>query len=84
MTDANGHQHFDPVTDTEIFDNYFKALRYLVKELRWVVDMGGTYHREVPTYRSDFGRERMFDVCLNLHGNLYRYTIARINENGFH
>lgn len=84
MTDAEGHKYFDPTMDTEVFDTYWMALRYVVKEKRYVLDMGGGYYREYPTYRSDFGRQRMLDVCINLHGNHYRYTIARININGFH
>lgn len=84
MTDAAGHQHFDPVVDTEIYDTYWQALRYLVNEKRWVLDMGGGYHREYPTYRTEFGRQRMLDLCIRLHGNFYRYTISRININGFH
>lgn len=76
---------FDPSVDTEVFNTYFAALRYLAREKVILINCGFRVWNETPHFRSDIGRECMFHVCAETPcGFVYRYTISRINTKGFH
>lgn len=84
MYSPDRRMHFDPVTDTEIFDSYISSLRYLARERASAMGMGARCYNETPIYRCEFGRQEMFSMCFDLLGNHYRWVISRINENGLH
>lgn len=85
MTTVFHKTHFNPTTDTEVFDTYISALRWLVLERRQCVSAGYQVWSETPTYRSNFGRETLFCLCYQSEsGSVTRLTISRINTNGYH
>lgn len=85
LTKTDGRSCFNPTTDTEIFNTYFAALRWLVRERQQCRSVGYRVWSETPTYRSNFGRETMFCLCyMSPTDSMTRLTISRINTNGYH
>jgi len=85
LTKPDGRTCFNPTTDTEVFNTYFAALRWMVRERQLYRSCDYQVWSETPTYRSNFGRETMFCLCYMLPTNsVTRLTISRINTNGYH
>ena len=80
----NGGIVFYPQTDVEVFDTYFGAMRWLVKERnlsRKVDDKVIVEYNQDP---SPYGREWFVEMCEIHESSKTIVTLARINENGFH
>lgn len=80
----NGGIVFSPENDVEVFDNYVRALRWMVRER----DIAKRCEYDVIIKKNDnpslYGREWFFTM-VEIHGESKTImTIARINENGFH
>lgn len=85
FTKPDGKSCFNPTTDTEVFNTYFAALRWLIRERRAIRCKGYHMWTDTPIKRSQYGRETLFCLCYKLpYGSVTRLTISRININGYH
>lgn len=80
----DGRRVFNPAIDTEVYDSYISALRFLVGEYHSMVGEGYFVTRCRPAYRSHYGREMMYKLEFSRGGRTHSYAISRINMNGFH
>lgn len=75
---------FNPECQVEVFDHYVGALRFLVKERKLAQKLGYKVGTEWNEYPSKYGREWFVNMFERQDDYYYKYTVARINENGFH
>lgn len=75
---------FNPALDVEIFDNYVSALRYLVHERRLAKRCEYKVSLEWNPSPQKFGREWFVSMIEGHDIGHSIFTVARINENGFH
>lgn len=75
---------FDTAHNVEVFDQYVSALRYLVKEKRLSLRLDYKTTVEWDDDRFDFGRQNILEMTEYHEGCHTIWSLAKINENGFH
>lgn len=75
---------FHPHDHVEVFDHYVGALRYLVKEKQLALKIGYQVGIEWNEDPSMYGRKWFVNMFERTDGHYTQFTVARINENGFH
>ena len=75
---------FHPEHDTEVFNHYFSALRWLVKERGLAKRCGYLVSVVFNEDPSKFGREWFVEMTETSEFGRTFVQIVRINENGFH
>lgn len=80
----DGRIFFDPAFNTELFDSYVGALRWLVKERQVAARCGWSTEVIIPAYRDNCGRQQMLSLVRQSSNMKVKFTISRINTNGFH
>lgn len=75
---------FNAAQDVEVFDHYVSALRFLVKEKRLSLKIDDKTTVEWYEERFGFGRQEMVEITEYHDGCHTVFTLAKINENGFH
>lgn len=75
---------FNPANDVEVFDTYFGAMRWLVKERNLSRKIDAKVIVEYNQDPSPYGREWFVEMCVIYELCKTFVTLARINENGFH
>lgn len=80
----DGRVIFDPAFNTEIFDTYMQALRWLVFERQTAKMCGWPTEVIIPGYRDDCGRQQMISLVRRSSRMKVEFTISRINTNGYH
>lgn len=80
----NGAIVFYPQNDVEVFDTYFGAMRWLVKERNICRDCGFKTIVKYNEKPNRYGREWFVEMSEITDESRTIVTLARINENGFH
>lgn len=80
----DGRVYFDPAFNTEVYDSYISALRYLVCERQTARLVGWQTEVIIPGYRDDLGRQQMITLVRRSDHLKVEFTISRINLNGYH
>lgn len=75
---------FLPELTTEVFDHYFSACRWLVKQRRIAKICGYLVSVVFNEEPSKFGREWFVKMTETSENGTTFFQIASINENGFH
>ena len=80
---TGGHV-FNPAMDSEVFDCYFSALKWLYQEIN--VDRGIGWNVEVEFFEERFcyGRQEMVHVLVSTGHSFTHYYLSKISMNGFH
>lgn len=80
----NGGIIFNPQTDVEVFDTYFGAMRWFVKERNISRKINAQTIVEYNEKPNQYGREWFVEMTEVFELSRTIVTLARINENGFH
>ena len=80
---TGGHV-FNPAMDSEVFDCYFSALKWILKEIRTSKNLGWKIDLEWNEDRFCLGRQDMLHVIESTGNSFTHYYVSKINENGFH
>lgn len=75
---------FNPAQDAEVFDHYFSALRWLVKERSLSIRIGYDVDIEWNKTANKLGREWLLTMTETSHYGHSTIDLSRINMNGFH
>ena len=84
FTGSRGGYVFDPSQGVEVFDNYFSALRYLVKERRLCKQIKWSCEVEKVGSILEYGRQHLWTMTEQSYHGFTHYYLSRVNENGFH
>ena len=82
VTSTGGHV-FNPTQDAEIFDSYFRALRYVVRELQIDKRLGWSINKYWNGHRFDEGRQEMVRVLVSTGFSFHHLQVTQITENDF-
>ena len=80
---TGGHV-FNPAMDSEVFDCYFSALKWVLKEIKTAKRIGWRVDLEWNEDRFFLGRQDMLHVIESSGNSFTHYYVSKINENGFH
>lgn len=83
ITTPSGEVHFNPANGFEVFTTYISALRWMVSEKNFHVQLGWNTWAMVPIKRKTSGREEMFAlICHAPGGYTYWLHLSRIPIHG--
>jgi hypothetical protein len=83
ISKTGGHV-FNPAMDSEVFDCYFSALKWILKEIKVDRRLGWNVELEWNKDRFWLGRQDMLHVIVSTRLSFTHYYVSKINENGFH
>ena len=75
---------FNAANDVEVFDHYVSALRFLVMEKRLSLKIDRKVEVDWDECRFESGRQTMVELIEYHERSHTIFTLAKINENGFH
>lgn len=75
---------FNPAQDSEVFDCYFSALKWMLEEIKVDRSLGWGVTLVWDGDRFCSGRQDMLHVIVSTGHSFHHYYVSKINENGFH
>ena len=83
LVKSTGGHVFNPAEDAEIFDSYFRALRYVVRELQIDKKLGRSIYKFWNDNRFNDIRQEMVHVLVSTGFSFHHLQVTQITENDF-